>query len=32
MGVWIFYTLFVLIAFLVEKVGSRGSRRQINVS
>jgi membrane-bound metal-dependent hydrolase YbcI (DUF457 family) len=29
MGVWIFYTLFVLIAFLVEKVGSR---RQINVS
>ncbi len=32
MGVWIFYTLFVLIAFLVEKVGSCGSRRQINVS
>src|SRR5947207_3093602 len=32
LGVWIFYTLFVLIAFLVEKVGSRGSRRQINVS
>jgi len=32
MGVWIFYTLFVLVAFLVEKVGSRGSRRQINVS
>src|SRR5881409_959821 len=29
MGVWIFYTLFVLVAFLVEKVGSR---RQINVS
>ncbi len=29
MGVWIFYTLFVLIAFLVEKVGNR---RQINVS
>jgi hypothetical protein len=23
MGVWIFYTLFVLIAFLVEKLGSR---------
>ena len=23
MGVWIFYTLFVLVAFLVEKVGSR---------
>jgi hypothetical protein len=29
MGVWIFYTLFVLVAFLVEKVGSR---RQTNVS
>jgi hypothetical protein len=27
MGVWIFYTLFVLVAFLVEKIGSR---RQIN--
>ena len=27
MGVWIFYTLFVLIAFVVEKVGSR---RQTN--
>jgi len=26
-GVWIFYTLFVVIAFLVEKVGSR---KQIN--
>jgi hypothetical protein len=23
MGVWIFYTLFVMIAFLVEKIGSR---------
>jgi hypothetical protein len=22
MGVWIFYTLFVLVAFLVEKIGS----------
>jgi hypothetical protein len=22
-GVWIFYTLFVLMAFLVEKIGSR---------
>jgi hypothetical protein len=29
MGVWIFYTLFVLVAFLVEKLGNR---RQINVS
>jgi hypothetical protein len=28
MGVWIFYTLFVIGAFLVEKVGSR---RQTNV-
>ena len=27
MGVWIFYTLFVLIAFVVEK---GGRRRQIN--
>ena len=27
MGVWIFYTLFVVVAFLVEKIGSR---RQIN--
>src|SRR6266516_3097899 len=27
MGVWIFYTLFVIVAFLVEKVGSR---RQTN--
>jgi hypothetical protein len=26
-GVWIFYTLFVLVAFLIEKIGSR---RQIN--
>jgi hypothetical protein len=29
MGVWIFYTLFVLIAFAVEKIGSR---RKINAS
>jgi hypothetical protein len=29
MGVWIFYTLFVLIAFAVEKIGSR---RKTNVS
>jgi len=29
MGVWIFYTLFVLIAFLVEKIGNR---RQTNAS
>jgi hypothetical protein len=27
MGVWIFYTLFVVIAFLIEKIGSR---RQTN--
>jgi len=27
MGVWIFYTLFVVVAFLLEKIGSR---RQIN--
>ncbi len=27
MGVWIFYTLFVLVAFLVEKIGRR---KQIN--
>jgi hypothetical protein len=27
MGVWIFYTLFVLVAFLVEKIRRR---RQIN--
>lgn len=27
-GVWIFYTLFVVVAFLIEKIGSR---RQINV-
>ena len=27
MGVWIFYTLFVLVAFLIEKIGSR---RQTN--
>jgi hypothetical protein len=26
-GVWIFYTLFVVVAFLIEKIGSR---RQIN--
>ena len=23
-GVWVFYTLFVLVAFAVEKIGSRG--------
>jgi hypothetical protein len=23
MGVWIFYTLFVIVAFLIEKIGSR---------
>jgi hypothetical protein len=28
MGVWIFYTLFVVVAFLIEKIGSR---RQTNV-
>jgi hypothetical protein len=28
MGVWIFYTLFVFVAFLIEKIGSR---RQTNV-
>lgn len=27
MGVWIFYTLFVVVAFLIEKIGSR---RQAN--
>jgi hypothetical protein len=27
MGVWIFYTLFVIVAFLIEKIGSR---RQTN--
>jgi hypothetical protein len=27
MGVWIFYTLFVVIAFLIEKIGSQ---RQTN--
>ena len=27
MGVWIFYTLFVMVAFMVEKIGSR---RQTN--
>jgi hypothetical protein len=27
MGVWIFYTLFVAVAFLIEKIGSR---RQTN--
>ena len=27
MGVWIFYTLFVVVAFFIEKIGSR---RQIN--
>jgi hypothetical protein len=29
MSVWIFYTLFVIVAFLVEKVGSR---RQIEAT
>ena len=29
MGVWIFYTLFVVVAFLVEKIGTR---RQTNLS
>lgn len=29
MGVWVFYTLFVVIAFLIEKIGSR---RQTNAS
>jgi hypothetical protein len=29
MGVWLFYTLFVVVAFLIEKIGSR---RQTNVS
>jgi hypothetical protein len=24
MGVWIFYTLFVVVAFVIEKVGKRG--------
>jgi hypothetical protein len=28
-GVWIFYTLFVVVAFLIEKIGSR---RQINAA
>jgi hypothetical protein len=28
-GVWVFYSLFVLIAFAVEKIGSR---RKINAS
>jgi hypothetical protein len=23
MGVWLFYTLFVVVAFLIEKIGSR---------
>ena len=23
MGVWVFYTLFVVVAFLMEKIGSR---------
>ena len=25
MGVWIFYTLFVVVAFLIEKIGSRAA-------
>jgi len=29
MGVWLFYTLFVVVAFLIEEIGSR---RQTNVS
>ena len=29
MGVWLFYTLFVVVAFLIEKIGSR---RQTNAS
>jgi hypothetical protein len=29
MGVWVFYTLFVLLAFAVEKIGSR---RKVNAS
>jgi hypothetical protein len=29
MGVWIFYTLFVVVAFLIEKIGSR---RQTNAA
>lgn len=29
MGVWVFYTLFVVVAFLIEKIGSR---RQTNAS
>jgi hypothetical protein len=24
MGVWIFYTLFVIVAFAIEKIGQRG--------
>jgi hypothetical protein len=24
MGVWIFYTLFVIVAFAIEKIGRRG--------
>jgi hypothetical protein len=29
MGVWVFYTFFVVVAFLIEKIGSR---RQTNAS
>ena len=29
MGVWIFYTLFVVVALVIEKIGSR---RQINAT
>jgi hypothetical protein len=29
MGVWLFYTLFVVVAFLIEKIGNR---RQTNAS
>ena len=28
MGVWIFYTLFVVVAFIVEKIGSRSQSGQ----
>ncbi len=29
LGVWIFYSLFVIVAFAIEKIGRRG---QTNVS
>jgi hypothetical protein len=28
-GVWVFYTLFVFIAFLVEKIGSRSQNNAL---